>query len=87
MNTAILSTSGTFSGIGFAIPIDTLDIIVTMLIRDGKVKPVNTGIDYLSGAVARLLGERLHYTVYSSLLLTCVYTLYITQAPPQAWWY
>ena len=38
MNTAIYSPSGTSSGIGFAIPSDTVKFIVDTLIRDGQGK-------------------------------------------------
>jgi S1-C subfamily serine protease len=36
VNTAIYSPSGTSSGIGFAIPVDTVNEVVTRLIREGK---------------------------------------------------
>ena len=36
MNTAIYSPSGASSGIGFAIPIDTVKFIAETLIRDGQ---------------------------------------------------
>lgn len=57
MNTAILSASGAFSGVGFAIPIDTLRIIVEMIIRDGGpvIKP-QIGLDCLQGPQAQALG-------------------------------
>ena len=38
MNTAIYSPSGASSGIGFAIPVDTVNFIVETLIRDGQGK-------------------------------------------------
>ena len=37
VNTAIYSPSGASAGIGFAIPVDTVNRIVTELIRSGKV--------------------------------------------------
>lgn len=37
VNTAILSGSGSFAGIGFAVPADTVNRIVPKLIRDGRV--------------------------------------------------
>jgi S1-C subfamily serine protease len=37
MNTAILSPSGAFAGIGFAIPVDEINRVVPQLIRHGKV--------------------------------------------------
>ena len=36
MNTAIYSPSGASSGIGFAIPVDTVQFIAETLIRDGQ---------------------------------------------------
>jgi len=44
MNTAIYSTSGASAGIGFAIPVDALKTFVEILIRDGKLAPVKTGL-------------------------------------------
>jgi S1-C subfamily serine protease len=38
MNTAIYSPSGASAGIGFAIPVDTVKLIVEALIRDGQGK-------------------------------------------------
>eukprot|EP01041_Mallomonas_annulata_P002224 gene2224-4322_t len=56
MNTAIYSTSGASSGIGFAIPVDTLKAVVDIILRDGKVVRPSLGIQYLGGDQARLLG-------------------------------
>jgi len=44
VNTAILSGSGTFSGIGFAVPVDIVNQIVPTLIRDGRVPRPGIGI-------------------------------------------
>ena len=50
MNTALISTSGAFAGIGLAIPIDTIKVVVNILKRDGgPLKTANSGIDYISG--------------------------------------
>ena len=38
MNTAIYSPSGASSGIGFAIPVDTVRFITETLLRDGQGK-------------------------------------------------
>jgi S1-C subfamily serine protease len=56
MNTAIYSPSGASAGIGFAIPIDTVQSIVETLIRDGKVVRPVLGISYLGSKQARTLG-------------------------------
>jgi S1-C subfamily serine protease len=44
INTAIFSPTGTFAGIGYAVPVDTVNRIVPKLIRDGKVERVGLGI-------------------------------------------
>jgi S1-C subfamily serine protease len=56
MNTAILSPSGTFAGIGFAIPADEINRIVTQLIRDGKVVRPGLGVEIAKDQQARNLG-------------------------------
>lgn len=56
MNTAIYSTSGSFSGIGFAIPVDLLKVVVNALIRDGKIARRPTGISFLGERQSRSLG-------------------------------
>ena len=56
MNTAIYSASGASSGVGFAIPVDTLKAVVTSIIRDGKVVRPALGLSYLDGAQARAIG-------------------------------
>jgi S1-C subfamily serine protease len=45
MNTAILSRSGSSSGIGFAVPVDTIKTTVPQLIRNGRVQQVGLGIE------------------------------------------
>ena len=45
VNSAILSPSGTFAGVGFAIPIDKVNRVVTDLIRHGKVIRPSLGIE------------------------------------------
>jgi len=44
MNTAIASSTGENTGVGFAIPADTLGRVVTQLITSGKVTRPDTGI-------------------------------------------
>jgi S1-C subfamily serine protease len=57
MNTAILSPSGTFAGIGFAIPIDEINRIVPQLIQnEGKVVHPGLGVQYAEDQLARRLG-------------------------------
>jgi S1-C subfamily serine protease len=56
MNTAIYSPSGGSAGIGFAIPIDAVKLVVEILIRDGKVVRPALGISYLQSKQAKALG-------------------------------
>lgn len=44
VNTAIYSPSGSNAGIGFAIPVDVVNRVVPMLIRDGRVPTPGIGI-------------------------------------------
>jgi S1-C subfamily serine protease len=46
VNTAIYSPSGTSAGIGFAIPVDTVQRIVPQLLRSGKVVRPSLGAEY-----------------------------------------
>ena len=56
MNTAIYSPSGTSSGVGFAIPVDTIQRIVPQLLRYGKVVRPVLGVEYLPDAFTRQRG-------------------------------
>ena len=47
MNTQILSGSGTSSGVGFAVPVDTINRIVPEIIKYGKVIRPGLGIGIL----------------------------------------
>jgi len=61
MNTAIFSPSGASAGIGFAVPVDTINRVVPELIANGRYAPPSLGVDIdetLSRAVARQLGVR-----------------------------
>jgi len=44
VNTAIISDSGQFAGIGFAVPVDVVNRVVPQLIRDGRVPRPGIGI-------------------------------------------
>ncbi len=48
MNTVIYSTSGSSAGLGFAVPADTIKVIVPQLIQHGKVIRPGLGIGILS---------------------------------------
>jgi S1-C subfamily serine protease len=56
MTTAILSPSGAFAGIGFAIPADEINRIVPQLIRHGKVVRPRLGVQIAEDQLARRLG-------------------------------
>lgn len=59
MNTAIFSPSGASAGIGFAVPVDTVNRVVPELIEKGRYAPPSLGVevdDVLSRAVERQLG-------------------------------
>jgi len=56
MNTAIYSPSGGSTGVGFAIPVDTLKLVVQSIIEQGRVVRPAIGVSYLESSQARALG-------------------------------
>lgn len=44
INTAIISGSGTNSGVGFAVPVDMVDIVIGRLQRDGEIQRGQLGV-------------------------------------------
>lgn len=58
INTAILSPTGINSGIGFAVPVDVVDNVVTQLIKNGRVERGFLGINFagVSQALVNALG-------------------------------
>jgi S1-C subfamily serine protease len=58
VNTAIASPSGAYAGIGFAIPVDTVNQVVTQLIRSGDVPRPDTGIVFADDNISRRFGVR-----------------------------
>jgi S1-C subfamily serine protease len=52
INTMIVSPSGAFSGIGFAVPVDTINEIVPQLIQVGRIRRAGIGISLLPDSVA-----------------------------------
>ena len=56
VNTAIYSPSGASVGIGFAIPVDTVNRIVPELIRSGKIIRPGLGIQIADDQIAQRLG-------------------------------
>jgi S1-C subfamily serine protease len=56
VNTAIYSPSGLSAGIGFAVPVDTVNRVVPQLIRHGRVIRPGLGVRIADDATARRLG-------------------------------
>jgi S1-C subfamily serine protease len=56
VNTAIASTSGSSAGIGFAVPVDTVNQVVPQLILHGRVIRPQLGVTLADDAVAARLG-------------------------------
>jgi len=56
MNTAITSTSGSSAGIGFAIPVDTLNRVVPSLISQGQLGRPELGFAVMTAPLMALLG-------------------------------
>lgn len=56
INTAIYSPSGANAGVGFAVPVDTVNRIVPQLIRYGKVKRAGLGVSIVQDHVTRSFG-------------------------------
>jgi S1-C subfamily serine protease len=53
MNTAIYSPSGVYAGVGFAIPVDTINRIVPKILRTGVVARADIGATFAPDAVLR----------------------------------
>lgn len=58
MNTLIFSASGSSAGIGFAVPVTTINRLVPQLIRSGRPERVGLGVRVLSDSQARRLGVK-----------------------------
>src|SRR4051812_28171260 len=56
INTAIYSPSGANAGIGFAVPVDTVNTIVPQLLKYGKLTRPGLGINILSDQIAMQQG-------------------------------
>ncbi len=56
VNTAIVAPTGAFSGVGFAVPVDTVNRIVPFLIRDGRAPMPGIGIAALPEDTAARAG-------------------------------
>ncbi len=58
VNTAIFSPSGAYAGVGFAIPVDTVNRIVPALIRDGAILRPSIGIAPFGDQMPRQLNVK-----------------------------
>ena len=56
VNTQIVSPSGAFAGIGFAVPVDTVNRIVPELIKHGKLIRPGLGVSLIPDAMAKRWG-------------------------------
>jgi S1-C subfamily serine protease len=56
VNTAIVSPSGAYAGIGFAVPVDTVNRVVPQLIKYGKIKKPGLGIRVIESDMFRAYG-------------------------------
>lgn len=56
INTAIIAPTGTFAGVGFAVPVDTVNRIVPEIIRNGRAALPGIGIQALPEEIAARAG-------------------------------
>jgi S1-C subfamily serine protease len=56
INTAIVSPSGAYAGVGFAVPSDTVTRIVPQLIDKGRISRAGMGVQFLPDRIARRAG-------------------------------
>jgi S1-C subfamily serine protease len=57
MNTAIYSPSGAYAGIGFAVPVDTINRLAPLIIKGEKPARAGLGVFLMNQRVARLILE------------------------------
>jgi S1-C subfamily serine protease len=58
VNTAIYSPSGTSSGVGFAVPVDTVNRIIPQLLAEGRVSRPYLGVQVSDPVSEQVLGRR-----------------------------
>lgn len=56
VNTAIVSPSGGYAGLGFAIPVDTVNWVVPELINNGRIRRPILGVELVADHATRRLG-------------------------------
>ncbi|QGJ70463.1 Periplasmic serine endoprotease DegP [Planctomycetales bacterium 10988] len=57
INTAIKSNSGQYAGIGFAVPVDLVNNIVTELVREGRVRRPGLGVTIVDDRIVNQLRQ------------------------------
>jgi len=75
MNTAIYSPSGASAGIGFAVPIDTINRVAPAVIQNGKYAPPTLGVG---------VDERINELLSSRLKVEGIFVLKLTPDGPAA---
>ncbi|MEE4242319.1 MAG: trypsin-like peptidase domain-containing protein [Desulfopila sp.] len=56
INTAIYSPSGSYAGIGFAVPVNEVNEVVPLLIKDGRLIKPGLGVSLADSRISRQLG-------------------------------
>ena len=56
VNTMIVSPSGVYSGVGFAVPVDIVNLVVPELIKHGRVERAVLGVSLFEDSITRRLG-------------------------------
>ena len=56
VNTMIVSPSGVYSGVGFAVPVDIVNLVVPELIKYGRVERAVLGVSLFEDSITRRLG-------------------------------
>ncbi|MBM43254.1 MAG: 2-alkenal reductase [Acidobacteria bacterium] len=59
VNSQIASPSGASAGVGFAVPVNTVERVVPQLIANGEYTPAQLGISAASGRLNQLVAQRL----------------------------
>ncbi len=73
VNTAIYSPSGTSAGVGLAIPVDKVQLVVPVLIKEGRYPHPWLGVEALGYELSPALAQALNLTVERGLLVAQVY--------------
>ncbi|MEK6261171.1 MAG: trypsin-like peptidase domain-containing protein [Planctomycetota bacterium] len=56
VNTMIVSPSGVYSGVGFAVPVDIVNLVVPELITHGRIERAVLGVSLFEDSITRRLG-------------------------------